>query len=156
MWGMFLGFAKFQGIQNSCWLSHCIVHWQCIPIIFMTHRSFSVILSSYIGNLSQVRLNLYWSWLMDRCNWDRLHWLTYTGMYPIWSFCDVELWVDRRCTCIYGSIKCDLKRLCSLDLQVPNRMLKQETQGGPSLSLTWVVWQGTFTIAHSSFWLWWT
>ena len=27
---------------------------QCIQIIFMTHRSFSVIFSSQIGNLSQV------------------------------------------------------------------------------------------------------
>ena len=45
---------------------------QCIPIFFMTHRSFSVILSSHIGNLSQVRLNLHRSWPTDRCNWHRL------------------------------------------------------------------------------------
>ena len=32
---------------------------QCIPNILMTHRSFSVILSSHLGNLSQVRLNLH-------------------------------------------------------------------------------------------------
>ena len=45
---------------------------QCIPIVFMTHRSFSVILSSHIGNLSQVRLNLHPSWPTDQCNWHRL------------------------------------------------------------------------------------
>ena len=45
---------------------------QCTPIIFMTHWSFSVILSSHIGNLSQVRLNLHQSWPTDRCNWHRL------------------------------------------------------------------------------------
>ena len=45
---------------------------QCIPIIFMTHRSFWVVLSSHIGNLSQVQLNLHRSWPTDRCNWQRL------------------------------------------------------------------------------------
>ena len=42
------------------------------PISFMTHRSFSVILSWHIGYLSQVRLNLHRSWPTDRCNWHRL------------------------------------------------------------------------------------
>ena len=33
------------------------VFWgQCMPIIFMTHRSFSVILSSHIGNPSEFAL----------------------------------------------------------------------------------------------------
>ena len=39
---------------------------QCMPIIFMTHRSFSVISSSHVGNLSQVQVNLH------PCNCHRL------------------------------------------------------------------------------------
>ena len=45
---------------------------QCMPIIFMTHRSISVNLSSHIGNLWHVQGNLHQSWLTDRCNWHRL------------------------------------------------------------------------------------
>ena len=33
--------------------------YQCMPIIFMAHRSFFVILSSHIGNFSQIRVNLH-------------------------------------------------------------------------------------------------
>ena len=49
---------------------------QCMPIILMTHQSFSAILSSHAGNLSQVRVNLHRSWLTDQCYWHRLmiHW----------------------------------------------------------------------------------
>ena len=43
--------------------------------VFMTHRSFSVILSSHIGNLSQVRRNLHRLWTTDQCNWHRLHYV---------------------------------------------------------------------------------
>ena len=41
-------------------------------IIFVTHRTFSVILSSHIGNLWQVQLNLHRSWPTDWCNRHRL------------------------------------------------------------------------------------
>ena len=43
---------------------------QCMPIIFMTHRSFSVILSSHIRNLSQLSLvsPLNHNWLDMRWN----------------------------------------------------------------------------------------
>ena len=37
---------------------HLLGGSQCVPILFMTYRSFSVILSSYTGNLSQVPVNL--------------------------------------------------------------------------------------------------
>ena len=49
-------------------------YWQCMPIIFLTHRPFSVILSSHIGNLSQVWVNLHQSWQTDRCNSHKLYW----------------------------------------------------------------------------------
>ena len=49
-----------------------IMNIQCIPIIFMTHWSISVILSSHIGNFAQVRVNFHRSWPTDRCNWHRL------------------------------------------------------------------------------------
>ena len=45
---------------------------QCIPIIFMTNWSFSVVLSR-IGSLSQVRVNMHRSWPTDWCNWHRLN-----------------------------------------------------------------------------------
>ena len=62
------------------------MHVQCIPIIFMTHRSFAVILTLHIGNLSQVRLNLHRSWPTDRCNWHRL---MYMYIIPI-LLCKVQ------------------------------------------------------------------
>ena len=43
-----------------------------MPIIVMTHRSFSVFYHHILGNLSQVQVNLHWSWLTDQCNWHRL------------------------------------------------------------------------------------
>ena len=67
---------------------HCEKAWrQCIPINFMTPQSFSVILLSHtcIGNLSQVRLNLHWSWLTDRCNWHRLWRAGCMHMYSLTS-----------------------------------------------------------------------
>ena len=51
------------------------VDYQCMPIIFMSHRSFSVILLSHIGNFSQVWVNLHRSWPTDQCNWHRLDYL---------------------------------------------------------------------------------
>ena len=47
-------------------------HLQCMPIIFMTHRSLSGILSPH-GEHSQVRVNFHRSWPTDRCNRHRLH-----------------------------------------------------------------------------------
>ena len=62
------------------------VELQCMPIIFMTHRSFSVFLSSHIGSTSvifsifiityrepfTVPVNLHRSWPTDWCYWHRL------------------------------------------------------------------------------------
>ena len=52
---------------------------QYMPIISMTHRSFSVILLSHIGNLSHVWVNLHRSWPTDRCNWHRLFYTSWSG-----------------------------------------------------------------------------
>ena len=49
--------------SDQIWYTCCL--WHFMPIIFMTHWSFSVILSSHIGNLSQVRVNLHQSWPTD-------------------------------------------------------------------------------------------
>ena len=46
--------------------------YQFMPIIFMAHRSFFVILSSNMGNSSQIWVNLHQSWPTDRCYWHRL------------------------------------------------------------------------------------
>ena len=55
---------------------------QCMPIIFITHWSFSVILSSHKGNLSQVWVNLHGVWPTDQCNWHQ-HMLNVLWMHNI-------------------------------------------------------------------------
>ena len=42
--------------KNESYTINIMMHAQYMPIIFMTHWSFWVILSSHIGNLSQVRV----------------------------------------------------------------------------------------------------
>ena len=58
-WKSSLSWLAFEDGQMTCtpcvtFVKECRSGTQCMPIIVMTHRSCSVILSSLIGNLSQV------------------------------------------------------------------------------------------------------
>ena len=49
----FVSFERVLKISSNSMYMYVEYEVQCMPIIFMTHRSFSVILSSHIGNPSE-------------------------------------------------------------------------------------------------------
>ena len=95
---------------------------------FMTHRSFSVILSSHtgIGNFSQVRLHLHRSWPTDRCNWHRLMYFSHirkdhkASPWKTPRGDEYECWVGNRWVWDLKSVSDSADRSTILQIELPN------------------------------------
>ena len=109
----------------------------------MTHWPFAVILSSHIGNFSQVRLKLHRSGPTDWCNWHRLQYSLYwyLGRFDL-LMSDTDCLLVRMNILIVMMVLHKRKSLCSGHV-----LLKQRMQCVIWISVHCVLWN--YTIIRS-------